>query len=1149
MYLSALCKTGVSQAGFITKTIRIMKLTSVLIIAACLQVSAKGFSQKVSLAADNIPLQKVFEEIRKQTGYQFFYADEALKSAKNITLNVKKESIENVLDFCFQYQQLTYTITDNTIIVKRKTPAPEINSSPVSEKTTIDIKGKITDDKGKPLEGATVLVKGTNNGTTTDANGNFSLNADPNSILVVSFVGFETIEIKTGNQSSVAVQMKPAIAITEQVIVVGYGTQKKSIVTGAISSVRARDLENVPNGRIEQALQGRVAGVTIMQNSGQPGSNSTIRVRGITTFNNNNPLWVVDGVVVDAGGIGYLNQSDIESIEVLKDAASSAIYGTRAAGGVILITTKKGRAGKAVVSYNGFYGISAPARMLDLLNATEYGALRNESSVAAGKGLVFPDLSVLGTGTDWQKAIFNTSARRYLHEISLSGGNERSTFYVSAGIQEQDGIVATDISKYRKINIRLNSTHKISNIFSFGQTLGYTYQKSMGLGNTNSEFGGPLSSAINLDPVTPLVVTNIASQPNAVIYNNPTIIKDANGNPYGISAYVGQEMTNPIAYMQTRLGGYGWSDDIVGNAFLEAAPMKGLRLRSTLGVKKAYWGNIGFTPLYLLSSTVSTNKNSYNKGENKSFNWNVENTITYNRKFGDHDFTVLLGQGTYVENIGGNVGMTFYNLPINSYKDASFRFDVGLANRDGYAGDFIEHKVYSLFSRINYSYQDKYLFTGIVRRDGSTKFGPNKKYGNFPSFSAGWNVSKENFWPVNDAVNLLKIRGGYGVVGNDNSGDFQYLSRVVGGYNYSIGSSGVVSTGYAPETLDNPNLHWEETASADIGFDAQLFKNFNVSFDWFNKKTSGILRQVIIPGYVGVSSNPWDNVADMKNTGVELELGYRKSFGKFNLSVNANASYIKNTVTYVARDTNFIGGGASFQSMGTVTRIQIGQSFNSFFGYKTLGIFQTEQQILDYKNKNGDLIQPNARPGDFIWADLNGDGKISSDNLDRTFLGSNLPKYTFGLTINLSYKEFDFMMFGQGVAGNKIFQGLRRLDILTSNYSTRAMSRWTGPGTSNDFPRLTDTDPNGNFSRMSDFYLEDGDYLRLKVVQLGYTIPTNLSNKIGIARIRVYATAENLFTLTNYTGYDPEVGGGVFGVDKGQYPQARTILGGIQISF
>jgi TonB-dependent starch-binding outer membrane protein SusC len=1013
------------------------------------------------------------------------------------------------------------------------------------------VTGKVTNRvNGEVLPGATVSVRGGQAATQTDANGSFSLVVPRGSVLLVSYSGMLEQEIPLVAGTTVYnVQLDGRSNSLNEVVVIGYGTQRKANITGSISSVKAKDLENVPNGRIEQALQGRVSGVTIMQNSGQPGSSSTIRIRGITTFNNNNPLWVVDGVVIDAGGIGYINQSDIESIEVLKDAASAAIYGTRAATGVILVTTKKGKQGKPVINYNGFYGTSAPAKQLELLNATEYAVLRNESSVAAGKGIVYPDVTKFGTGTDWQKAIFNNDARRWLNEISMSGGNNVSTFYFSAGMQKQDGIVTPEISKYQKINLRLNSTHRISKYVTFGQTLGYTNQKSSGLGNTNSEFGGPLSSAINLDPITPLTVTDIPSQPNAAIYGNANILKDANGNPYGISAYVGQEMTNPVAYTQTRLGQYGWSDDIVGNAFLDVTPMKGLKIRSTVGVKKAYWGNLGFTPLYFLSSTVSTNKNSYNKGENRVFNWNVENTITYNKKFGEHDFTVLLGQGAYVDNIGGNVGMTFNNLPISNYQDASFRFDVGLANRDGYAGENTEHKISSLFARLNYSYLDKYNFMGIVRRDGSTKFGPNKKYGVFPSFSAGWNVNKESFWPTNDIVNNFKLRGGYGVVGNDNSGDFQYLARIVGGYNYAIGNTGAVTTGYAPETLDNPNLGWEETASGDVGFDATVLRNLSVGFDWFNKKTTGILRQVQIPGYVGVSNNPWDNVADMTNNGVELELGFHKAFGKLNFSANGNVSYLKNTVTYVAADTNFLGGGASFQSMGTVTRIQVGQSYNSFFGYKTLGVFQNDAEIQAYTNKNGALIQPNARPGDFKWADLNGDGIINTGDLDKTFLGSNIPKYTYGFTINLDYQGFDFMAFAQGAAGNKIFQGLRRLDILTSNYSTKALSRWHGEGTSNDFPRLTDSDPNGNFSNMSDFYLEDGDYLRLKVLQIGYTLPSRLFTGTGISRLRVYVTGENVFTFTKYTGYDPEVGGGVFGIDKGQYPQARSILGGVQLTF
>lgn len=1017
----------------------------------------------------------------------------------------------------------------------------------ISQAQNRTINGKVTNEKGEAISKASIVVRNTKIGTSTNESGDFTIVAPPTAkSLMVSSIGYEPKEVLI-SEGNFTIALAKIEAKMDEVIVVGYGTQKRSVVTGSISKVTSKDIENVPNGRIEQALQGRVSGVTILQNSGQPGSPSTIRVRGITTFGGgNNPLWVVDGIVVDAGGIGYLNQSDIESIEVLKDAASAAIYGTRAATGVILVTTKKGKSGKLSVAYNGFYGVSAPAKVLSLLNATQYGALLNERSVAGGGNVIFPDLGILGTGTDWQKAIFNNNAKRYSHEISLSGGNEKSTFYLSAGLQDQQGIVSTEISNFTRKSLRLNSVHKISPIFTFGQTLGYTYQKGVGLGNTNSEFGGPLSSAINLDPTTPLVVTDPLAA-NAAPYSVNPVIRDANGNPYGISSIVGQEMTNPVAYVQTRLGAYNWSDDIVGNAYLEAAINKDIKVKSTIGAKLAYYGNIGFTPVYYLSATIRTSQNSYGKGENKNFNWNIENTITYTKKIKDHAFTVLLGQGSYVENIGGGSGLTLFNLPISSYKDASFGFDIPQTSRTSSAYDFTEHKLSSLFARVNYNYQEKYLFTGIIRRDGSSRFGLNNKFGVFPSFSAGWVVNKEKFWPSNDIVNTLKIKGGYGVVGNDAIRDFGYLATVAGGFNYSVGNGGLVTTGFSPTSLDNPDLRWEETSQGNIGFEAQLIRNLNLSVDFYKKKTSGILRPITIPGYVGVSTAPVGNIADMENSGVEVELGYRKRFGQLNVSANANVALLKNKVTYVASDANFIAGEAAFQSMGPVTRIQVGQSYNAFYGFKRMGIFQNMAEITGYKNGAGTVIQPNAKPGDFRWEDTDGNGVIN-DN-DKQFLGSSIPKYTYGFTVNLEYKGFDFMAFAQGAAGSKIFQGLRRLDIGNSNFQTVALSRWTGEGTSNDYPRLISSDPNGNFGKMSDFYLESGDYLRIKVVQLGYNLPLRWINKIKATKLRIYLTAENLLTLTKYTGYDPEVGGGVFGIDKGQYPQARSFIAGVQLQF
>ena len=1008
--------------------------------------------------------------------------------------------------------------------------------------------GMITDAKtSEPLIGANVLIKNTTNGTITDLDGKFELSSvSSGDVLVISYAGYQDKEYTCGTENDVHIMLDPG-AFLDEVVVVGYGVQKKSVVTGSIASLKTKDLEKVPSGRVEQSLQGRVSGVTIAQNSGQPGSASTIRIRGVTTFGDagNNPLWVVDGVVVDAGGIGYLNQSDIESIEVLKDAASAAIYGTRAATGVILVTTKKGKSGALTVNYNGFVGTSSPAKVLKLLNASQYAALMNERSVAGGGNLIYPNINY-GVGTDWQKQIFNYGAKRYTHELSLSGGTEKSTFYVSTGFQNTNGIVASDISNYNRKNFRLNSTHKISKVFTFGQTLGYSHIKDSGIGGTD-EYGGVLSSSINLDPITPVIVTD-EEEAKGVPYGTNPVVKNSDGYPYGISKYVGQEMRNPLAYIQTRLGNYNWADDVVGNAYLEAAVTSDIKVRSTLGAKRSFWGNVSWTPVNYLSATSSSLKNSYGKAENKVFDWNIENTIAYDHEFGVHHVGVLLGQGAYSMGNGGGVSATLTDLPVTSYKDASFNFDIPQTSRTSGTYDFVPHKLNSIFARLNYSYNDKYLLTGIIRRDGSSRFGANNRYGVFPSISLGWVVSREEFWNPDGFCSSLKIRGGYGVVGNDNISNFGYVSTVSGGSNYAFGNSGTITTGYANNSLDNPDLRWEETSQKNIGFDAEFFEHFTLVFDLYNKKTTGILRPISIPGYVGVPTSPVGNVADMENKGYEIELGYKNSYGDLNVGVNGSFSYLNNKVTYISADTTvlFIGGAASFQSMGEVTRTYLNESYNAFYGFKTDGIFQNQAEIDAYV-KDGEKIQPNAVPGDFKWVDSDNNGKI--DNNDKVVLGSNIPKYTYGLTLNFDYKAFDLMLFAQGAAGNKIFQGLRRLDIATSNFQTKALGRWTGEGTSNDFPRLTSSDTNGNFTKMSDFYLEDGAYTRLKLVQIGFTIPTSVVNKISASKLRLYFTAENLLTFTKYTGYDPEIGGGVFGIDKGYYPQARSFIFGAQLQF
>ncbi|WP_333852920.1 SusC/RagA family TonB-linked outer membrane protein [Epilithonimonas sp.] len=929
----------------------------------------------------------------------------------------------------------------------------------------------------------------------------------------------------------------------EEVVVIGYGTQKKSNVTGAIASIKASDIENIPAGKPEQVLQGRAAGVNVVSNSGQPGASASIRVRGITSYNSNNdPLWVVDGIVVD--GIGWLSQSDIESIEVLKDGASSAIYGVSAARGVILVTTKKGKAGRLNLSYNGFFGVSNAARKLDLLNATQYATVINEGFANDGSPVRFANPSSFGDGTDWQDIIFS-SADRQNHEISVQGGNEKSTFFGSFGYYDQSGIVMRDISYYKRLTARLNSTHKVTSWLTLGQTFAYTNQKNHGI-NANGEFGGPLSSAVNLDPITQAVITDMSTV-NSALYSNPNIVRDPNGNPYGISPYVNQEMSNPLAFKYTQLGQQNWSDDLIASVFGEVKFLDNLTLRSSLNGKKAYWGNQGFTPLFYLNPNYSNlANNSLSRTTQTKFEWSMENTLTYLFKFGEHNFNALIGTGYYDYNIGGGQTVTYTNLPISNYQDASFNFYVPLENKTVNAWDNVEWNKASYFGRLIYDYKNKYLFTGTLRYDGSSVFASDKHWGVFPSFSLGWNLDKENFWPENKVVTALKLRGGYGNLGNDGIGTFLYATYYIPGANYTDGN-GNVMPGYFPNTLANNKLKWESTRQTNIAADMKLFRDFSLTVDVYNKTTYDILRPVQIPGYVGVTGVAVANAGDMENKGIEVEFGYKKTLNDFTISFNSNFAYNENKVLSLVSGQKF-EDRAGFQSMGPIQRIVPGESYNSFYGFQTLGVFQNQAQIDAYVNGSGQRYQSNAKPGDFIWADSNGDGVINDE--DKVNLGNSIPKFNFGATLNLNYKNWDLMVFGQGAAGHKVFQGLRRLDILDANYQTKILDRWTGEGSTNDNPRLTRADLNKNYSRLSDWYLQKGDYFRIKLISIGYTLPQSVSENFGTSKVRFYVTGENVFTFTKYTGYDPEIAAGdSYGIDRAFYPQARTFMFGANITF
>jgi TonB-linked SusC/RagA family outer membrane protein len=1146
---------------------KIMKITfSQILIAVLLSsiaysspLKAQNILEKtVSVSFKQTSVQEVLNYLQKNNDIKFIYSKNSVNLSQKVTINFEKQDLKSVLDELLKSNGIDYEVLKDRIVlgkpsdIKAAKSAAAANDNVAEADETvasIPVTGRVLDESGLPLPGATILEKGTQNGTVTDVNGNFKLNvANENSVLVIAFVSYRKTEVTVGKQGFISITLVEDVRGLNEVVVVGYGTQKKSVTTGAISGVTAKEFEDLPVTRVEQILQGRTSGLTIAANNGQPGEGATVRVRGITSFNNNDPLWVVDGVVVDNGGIGYLNQSDIQSIEVLKDAASQAIYGTRAAAGVILVTTKKGREGKPQINYSGYYGTSAPAKKLDLLNATQYATLRNEASVAGGGGIVFADPASLGKGTDWQSLIFNNSAKRQNHELSISGGTDKSTYYTSFGYLQQDGIVATDISKYKRVNFRVNQTYKPAKWINFGENIGYTYNKSIGLGNTNSEFGGPLSSAINLDPITPAIETDPTLASGAPYNNTITPVRrNAQGYPYGISTNVGQEITNPLAYISTRLGNYSWAHNIVGNVYGEVEPIKGLKFRSTLGTKIAFYGNESFNPVVYLNSSTITSRNNYNRQNTRLFNWNLENTASYTRNIQKHSINVLIGQGAYSENTSYTTGVTYYGLPVDNFDDASLNYNIPAVDRVGYGSEGQAHTISSLFARLNYNYDERYIVEGVIRRDGSSRFGANFKYGTFPSVSLGWVPSKEAFWPKNDIVNFLKIRGGYGVVGSDAIGDNAFLSTIGGGRNYSFGTGDAYLSGYSPNAPSNPNLKWEETAQTNIGFDMILFNDFNLTFEWFKKKTSGILQNPPIPFYVGAISNPAANVGDMQNSGLELELAYHKRIGGVNLNVNGNISHTTNKVTYLGNGQKFLDG-QGFQSIeGGITRTTVGQAFNSFYGYQNLGIFQTQADVDSYVSGTGAKIQPNARPGDFKWADLDGSGTITDQ--DRTYIGNPTPTWQYGLTFTAAYKSFDIVIFGQGQAGNKIFEGLHRFDVGNSNFTTQRLNRWTGPGTSNTEPRAVDGDPNKNLTFNSSYYLKDGSYFRIKNLQVGYTLPSSLIGKIGMRRARVYVTSENLITFTKYTGYDPEIGGGVFSIDRGFYPQPRSFMVGLSVGF
>jgi tonB-linked outer membrane protein, susC/ragA family len=1029
----------------------------------------------------------------------------------------------------------------------------------------IQIKGTVVSGTdNEPLPGVNVVVKGnTSTGTITDFNGTFTLSAPADAILSISYIGFKSQEIAVKGHKDIKIVLQEDSETLDEVVVVGYGVQKKSVVTASIAKVSADDLASTAPVRMDNALKGLASGVTVTSSSGQPGAAAQIRVRGVGTIRTENgaadPLYIVDGMPLE-GGLDYLNPNDIASIEVLKDAASGAVYGARAANGVILVTTKTGKIGKTKVTYDFSYGWQSAWKKRDVLNASEYALMINEGAINAGIAPKFSDPYSYGQGTNWQDEVFNNNAPMMNHQVSVSGASEKVNYLFSLGFYTQDGIVGGnfDRSNYERLTLRSNTQYTLFdeskernwlNSLKVTSNLSYARIKSTNF-DDNSTWGTPLGSALALSPILNVYdETEEAIKAQFDKYGTTAeytpVYDPRNGKLFSIPGEFG-EMSNPIAKLSLP-GDKHWSHKFVANFSAELQLWDNLKFKTSYGADLSFWGYDSYRPLYYLrSGESSTQSSAYSRKEDGTV-WQLENVLMYDKSIDKHSFSVLLGQsakkssGSYL--YGSRNNITNYSRP---YIDASTGLAAN-ADRDAAGAPSVDATLASIFARASYNYDERYMLQVTVRRDGSSRFGPNNHYAVFPSFSLGWNLTNEKF--MNKRPNWLtttKIRLSWGKNGNENIGNFKYTVLTSPGNNAIFGLSENVINGVKASGLANPDLKWEESEQLDFGLDFGFFNNaLTFTADYYKKKTNGMLMEMNIPFYVG-EAKPIGNVGKMENSGIELEAAYKFRVSDWNFRVSANASYLKNKLIEYGNESGWENLD-SFQGTGDISRAENGKPFPFFYGYKTAGIFQNTDEVKAYKNDKGELLQPTAVPGDVRFVDVDGNGIIDAN--DRTDIGKGMPDWTFGFNLGVSWKNFDLNMMWQGTAGNDIYDATRRTDIATSNLPSWMLNRWTGEGTSNRIPRFVQGD-NVNW-QSSDLYVYDGSYLRLKNIQLGYTLPAALTQKVFISSLRFYVAAENLFTFTKYHGFDPEIssGGTSLGIDYGVYPQARVWTIGASLSF
>ncbi|CAN5483061.1 TonB-dependent receptor [soil metagenome] len=1091
-----------------------------------LLASSKSMGQRqsineviISIEAESEALPGVFSKLEDITDFKFAYNHKNLRNQKKITLSIKDKSLAYVLEIISKQSQLSFKrINENIHVLKQENKEVIIVEEVITD-MAFTVSGRVTAiENNEAIPGANVLVKGTTIGTVTDVNGNYVIQApDETATLVFSFIGYTTQEIPINGRSEINISLSADVRSLEEVVVVGYGTQRRSDLTAAVGSVSAKEIENEPVIQVGQALQGKVAGLQVSQNSGSPGSGLLIRVRGTGTVNNAEPLYVVDGNP-NANPLDLVPEQ-IESIQVLKSASAAAIYGAQGANGVILITTKQGRAGKSQLDVNFSQGWQQIQRRYPSTNARQYAILYNEGLVNAGQQPLYPDPDALGEGTDWQSEVFQIAPMTDV-SLSASGGSETSRFFLSAGYVKQEGILKG--TSFDRMNVRINSSHDITSAIRIGQNLSASMAQYDRL--SDFTFGSVLGNTLTANPEVPVFM------PDGGWGFSPTSLNST--NPLATIHYTNNNTRRPV---------------LNGNLYADITLAKDLIFRSQFNFNLGYSETSIFNPYYIISERIQNQLANLNEQTTRFREHSWANTLTYARTLGNHSFD-LLGGVTTQESFTQFVSAYAEGLPENATINENLRYLNLSTQGNRVQGDAGEWGILSFLGRVNYNYMGKYFTTINFRADGSSRFGENNKFGYFPSFSVGWKISEEAFLQDVDWLNNLMIRGGWGSLGNQGSlPNYAFANLVTPNINYTYGVPQRVVRGQAPIGMGNPDLKWEATQETNLGFDFMILEGkITGSFDWYNKLTTDMLLQVPMVGYSGIQEAPFVNGGSVVNKGVEFMLGYQNtSPGGFTYDISGNVSHNKNEVLALSNQGGALFHRASF--IGLVNTTREGAPIASFYGWKMDGIFQTQEEVDAHAFQS-----TGTSPGDIRFVDLNGDGVINAD--DQTIIGNPWPKLIYGLNSNFAYKGFELRLQFQGTYGNDIYKALK-FRVEGSNFFNYNMNvwenRWTGPGTSNTVPRMTTNDPNNNM-RSSEYYVEDGSYLRLRNIQLGYRVPQNLVNA---RNLRVYVSVQNAFTITNYPGFDPEIGTNnvnnplYIGMDETNYPIPRIYTLGVNFGL